>query len=375
MPRIFQTIQQQARFRRLRHCAAGFACDEGVKRNHGRPGAAQAPDVLRKALANMASHQGMSGWRIWARLGRRRWAGGAQQALSDAVTACQRSGMRTLVFGGGHETAWAHGAACWMPSRTSVWPLLTSMPISICARPSATSGTPFRQLAHYCAEQRAFQYACFGVSRAANTQALWDEAERLNVTLVEDLHFRRDALSALEEVLAQADRVYLTIDLDVLPAGEMPAVSAPAALAYRRWMLSVIERICRSGKLQAADLVSLTRSTIGTVRAQSLPPVWPGKLLTGGHNTIQGVTMFSRSPRRALRAFYEKVKQAISEKIASGVWRPHDRIPSEAELVAQFGFSRMTINRALRELTDEGFWCACRGRDVCGGAERAVGPV
>jgi hypothetical protein len=26
--------------------------------------------------------------------------------------------------------------------------------------------------------------------------------------------------------------------------------------------------------------------------------------------------------------FYEKVKQAISEKIHSGVWRPHDRIPS-----------------------------------------------
>ncbi|MGL4204442.1 MAG: arginase family protein, partial [Enterobacter roggenkampii] len=121
----------------------------------------------------------------------------------------------------------------------------------------ATSGTPFRQLAHYCAERgRAFQYACFGVSRAANTQALWDEAERLNVTLVEDLHFRRDALSALEKVLAQADRVYLTIDLDVLPASEMPAVSAPAALGIPALdLLPVIEQICRSGKLQAADLV------------------------------------------------------------------------------------------------------------------------
>ncbi len=36
----------------------GFACDEGVKRNAGRPGAAGGPDALRKALANMASHQG-----------------------------------------------------------------------------------------------------------------------------------------------------------------------------------------------------------------------------------------------------------------------------------------------------------------------------
>ncbi len=43
----------------------GFACDEGVKRNAGRPGAAGAPDALRKALANMASHQGdMNGWWI-----------------------------------------------------------------------------------------------------------------------------------------------------------------------------------------------------------------------------------------------------------------------------------------------------------------------
>lgn len=74
--------------------------------------------------------------------------------------------------------------------------------------------------------------------------------------------------------------------------------------------------------------------------------------------------MFSRSPLAQSSPpapFYEKVKQAISEKIATGVWRPHDRIPSEAELVAQFGFSRMTINRALRELTDEGLLVRLQG--------------
>ncbi|MBV8679284.1 MAG: arginase family protein, partial [Aquitalea sp.] len=35
----------------------GFACDEGVRRNQGRVGAAAAPGVLRKALANLAWHQ------------------------------------------------------------------------------------------------------------------------------------------------------------------------------------------------------------------------------------------------------------------------------------------------------------------------------
>ncbi|MEE9651112.1 formimidoylglutamase [Enterobacter soli] len=259
--RIFQTIRQQAQFAPASSGIAllGFACDEGVKRNHGRPGAAQAPDVLRKALANMASHQGHE---QLADLGTIEVEGdgleAAQRALSDAVTACQRSGMHTLVFGGGHETAWAHGRGvldAFPLERVAIINLDAHLDLRKAER--ATSGTPFRQLAHYCAEQsRAFQYACFGVSRAANTQALWDEAERLNVTLVEDLHFRRDALSALEEVLAGADSVYLTIDLDVLPAGEMPAVSAPAALGIPALdLLSVIERICRSGKLRAADLV------------------------------------------------------------------------------------------------------------------------
>lgn len=259
--RIFQTIQQQAQFAPASSGIAllGFACDEGVKRNHGRPGAAQAPDVLRKALANMASHQGHE---QLADLGTIEVEGdgleAAQRALSDAVTACQRSGMHTLVFGGGHETAWAHGRGVldvFPHERVAIINLDAHLDLRKAER--ATSGTPFRQLAHYCAEQsRAFQYACFGVSRAANTQALWDEAERLNVTLVEDLHFRRDALSALEEVLAGADSIYLTIDLDVLPAGEMPAVSAPAALGIPALdLLSVIERICRSGKLRAADLV------------------------------------------------------------------------------------------------------------------------
>ncbi|HHI2936435.1 TPA: histidine utilization repressor [Klebsiella variicola] len=71
--------------------------------------------------------------------------------------------------------------------------------------------------------------------------------------------------------------------------------------------------------------------------------------------------MFAQQPRSAPAPFYEKVKQAISEKIYRGEWRPHDRIPSEAELVAQFGFSRMTINRALREMTDEGLLVRLQG--------------
>lgn len=52
---------------------------------------------------------------------------------------------------------------------------------------------------------------------------------------------------------------------------------------------------------------------------------------------------------------YAKVKDHILENIRSGAWEPGQRVPSENELVESFGISRMTANRALRELTAEGF--------------------
>jgi GntR family histidine utilization transcriptional repressor len=51
---------------------------------------------------------------------------------------------------------------------------------------------------------------------------------------------------------------------------------------------------------------------------------------------------------------YEQVKEWIRGHIASGRWRPGDPVPSEAALMQQFGMSRMTVNRALRELAGEG---------------------
>lgn len=57
---------------------------------------------------------------------------------------------------------------------------------------------------------------------------------------------------------------------------------------------------------------------------------------------------------RAASASYLKVKQHLKDGLAEGRWRPGQLMPSEAELVAQFGVSRMTVNRALRELQAEG---------------------
>ena len=52
---------------------------------------------------------------------------------------------------------------------------------------------------------------------------------------------------------------------------------------------------------------------------------------------------------------YRKIKNHILDRIDSGEWMVSTRVPSENELVKEFSVSRMTTNRALRELTDEGY--------------------
>lgn len=61
------------------------------------------------------------------------------------------------------------------------------------------------------------------------------------------------------------------------------------------------------------------------------------------------------------RPAYEQVKEWIRQHIASGEWRPGDTVPSEAALMSRFSISRMTANRALRELATEGLVTRVQG--------------
>lgn len=58
--------------------------------------------------------------------------------------------------------------------------------------------------------------------------------------------------------------------------------------------------------------------------------------------------------RRPAVSPYLRVKNYLKGELARGEWMPGALMPSEAELVAQFKVSRMTVNRALRELQSEG---------------------
>lgn len=58
---------------------------------------------------------------------------------------------------------------------------------------------------------------------------------------------------------------------------------------------------------------------------------------------------------------YARVKQFLKKELSRGRWPPGTQMPSEAKLVAQFGVSRMTVTRALRELQSEGLVSRLQG--------------
>jgi GntR family histidine utilization transcriptional repressor len=61
----------------------------------------------------------------------------------------------------------------------------------------------------------------------------------------------------------------------------------------------------------------------------------------------------SNAPGKPL-PLYQRVKQHLLERIARGEWQNGARLPSEHELMASLGASRMTVHRALREMSADG---------------------
>ena len=248
----------------------GFASDEGVRRNKGRPGAAAAPAAIRKALANLAWHRDGPAYDA----GDVACADGdldaAQARLAANLAEILAGGHLPVVLGGGHEVAYGtwQGLAAFLARRGEHAPRIgiVNLDAHFDLRDPAhvqSSGTPFAQIAEASAARGwPFRYACLGVSRGANTRALFRRAAELDVLVLEDREITPAHLdhiiATLDDFVAGCDHVHLTIDIDVLPACEAPGVSAPAARGVPLALLEpLVERVRDSGKLRVAELAEL----------------------------------------------------------------------------------------------------------------------
>lgn len=252
----------------------GFASDAGVVRNHGRPGARKGPKAIRGALANLAWHDDGeqhiydAGDVVCGDDSAGDALEQAQFEVAERAAELMNAGHQPLLLGGGHAIAFASWQAIaahlsLREQRPRIGIINFDAHFDL-RDPNHvhSSGTPFSQMADDCyARDWSFRYACLGISRASNTAALFRRAHELEVLVHEDRDFSRDPeaiANNLRAFIADCDHLYLTIDLDGLPAAEAPGVSAPAARGVSLTQLEpLVELVRDSGKLRLADIAEL----------------------------------------------------------------------------------------------------------------------
>ncbi|KKO83744.1 formimidoylglutamase [Corynebacterium otitidis] len=245
----------------------GFASDEGVRRNQGRPGAGAAPDTIRGALASLAVHRPLRAFEAGTVTYPGRDLEAGQEELSARVAGHAARGALTVVLGGGHDTAFASHRGLQRVAAEegkSIGILNLDAHFDLREEPQPTSGTPFRQIAGLHEEAGSgFHYAVAGISPANNTKVLFDTADRLGVDYLTDDQVAdadREELKAFVERLAEGvDALHLSIDMDVLPAAVAPGVSAPAAVGVELARIrQLVAAAAETGKLTLVDVVEVS---------------------------------------------------------------------------------------------------------------------
>lgn len=255
----------------------GFASDEGVRRNQGRPGAKEGPRALRQALANLACSPDTELFDIGDIVCDDGDLETAQQQCASQISDLLQRGARPFVLGGGHEVAWASfsGLQAFLakhPTDTRLGILNFDAHFDLRnPEPVTSSGTPFRQAQQWCeAQGKGFDYFVCGLNPSANTDALFEFAWEHQVQWVEDIDCHWGNLDTIKQQLRDwltpLDALYITVCLDVFPAADAPGVSAPAALgvppALVLKLLQAVQEVCEQTEtpILLADVAELNPS-------------------------------------------------------------------------------------------------------------------
>ncbi|MEN9836051.1 MAG: Formimidoylglutamase [Pseudomonadota bacterium] len=247
----------------------GFACDEGVRRNLGRTGAASGPPAARRAFARLPVHR--DGVGLYD-------AGdincddgnleASQETLAAAIARLHGLGLTPILIGGGHELAFGHFLGL-----TAAYPGKAIGTVNIDAhldmRPLidqklASSGTPFLQAAELCQKLGiAFDYTCIGAQLSGNSRMLLDTARHHKASVVMAQQLEPSLDSAADRVCRQLGSKhkinYLTICLDAFSVASAPGVSAPQATGLSPvTLLPWLRTWSASGKFKSYDIAELS---------------------------------------------------------------------------------------------------------------------
>lgn len=245
----------------------GFASDEGVRRNHGRIGAAEGPASLRKALSSLPTLDDTPLYDAGTVEVVDGDLEGAQARYAQRLAGLLDAGHFPVGLGGGHEIAYAtfQGLAQHLGTRRPrVAVVNIDAHFDLRRQERGSSGTPFLQiLEHAQGSGLDVRYCVLGISAASNTRLLFQTADEHRVHYVRDdelgvLDLPR-RIAELQAVLAGVDVIYQTIDIDSLPHAMAPGVSAPAARGVSLDVVEpILDAVAATGKVRVLDIAELS---------------------------------------------------------------------------------------------------------------------
>jgi len=247
----------------------GFCCDEGIKRNLGRIGAANAPLVIREILAKLPLQRAditlLDAGNI---LCTNRNLEDAQIALSEAVALLLEKNITPILLGGGHEIAYGHylGIRKYYTKQQlgivnfdahfDMRPLLPNQ--------QGSSGTPFLQIAE--AEKKInlhFDYNCIGIQPTGNITLLFETAKKYAAHFLTADDFYQHPIKNnshfIDRIIQNNDIIYTSLCLDVFAAAFAPGVSAPQTFGLTPWqVLLLLRQLAASKKVVSYDIAELS---------------------------------------------------------------------------------------------------------------------
>ncbi len=268
--RIFQRVREESNYDSIStsdFVLHGFAVDEGVRRNKGRQGAKDAPDIIRKNMANFPvirpNFSMLDFGNVTCDDGNLE---NTQNQLAKNVSKVLLKGGKSMVLGGGHEVTYAH----YLGVKTA-FPEQKIGIINIDAhfdnrQPEngigASSGTGFWQIA----QEGEIHSLHIGIQRNSNTLKLFDTAHQygMKYILADELFFENlsSIYQRIDELLESVDYVYLTICMDVFNASIAPGVSASAynGIFADATFMHFYRHVLKSEKLLALDVAEVNPS-------------------------------------------------------------------------------------------------------------------
>ncbi|SMC53768.1 formimidoylglutamase [Chryseobacterium sp. YR221] len=268
--RIFQRVKEEQNYDSISpndFVLHGFAVDEGVRRNKGRQGAKDAPDVIRKNMSNfpvvLPNFSMLDFGNITCEDGHLE---NAQNSLAKNVSKVLLKGGKSLVLSGGHEVTYAH----YLGLKTA-FPEQKIGIINIDAHfdnrqpekeVGPSSGTGFWQIA----QEGPINSLHIGIQRNSNTLKLFDTAHQygMKYILADELFFENlpSIYQRIDELLDNVDFAYLTICMDVFNASIAPGVSASAynGIFADATFMHFYRHILKNNKLVALDVAEVNPS-------------------------------------------------------------------------------------------------------------------